>query len=147
MPGKVNPVVPEVVNQVAFEVIGNDVTITIAAEAGQLQLNVMEPVIVWSLFKSITHMRQACIVLKERTVDGITANRDTCRRYVDNSIGVVTALLPVIGYANATELAKEALNSTKSVRELVLEKGFMTEEQVNFYLDPRNMFPGEKEQS
>lgn len=141
MPGKVNPVVPEVVNQVAFEVIGNDVTITIAAEAGQLQLNVMEPVIVWSLFKSITHLRQACIVLKERTVDGITANRDICRRYVDNSIGVVTALLPVIGYANATELAKDALNSTKSVRDLVLEKGLLTEEQVDFYLDPRNMFP------
>lgn len=141
MPGKVNPVVPEVVNQVAFEVIGNDVTITIAAEAGQLQLNVMEPVIVWSLFKSITHLRQACIVLKERTVDGITANKDICQRYVDNSIGVVTALLPVIGYANATELAKVALNSTKSVRELVLEKGLMTEEEVNHYLDPRNMFP------
>lgn len=144
MPGKVNPVVPEVVNQVAFEVIGNDVTITIAAEAGQLQLNVMEPVIVWSLFKSINHLRQACIVLKERTIDGITANRDVCQRYVDNSIGVVTALLPVIGYTNATELAKEALHSTKSVRELVLEKGLLTEEQVNYYLDPRNMFAGEE---
>lgn len=142
MPGKVNPVVPEVVNQVAFEVIGNDVTITMAAEAGQLQLNVMEPVIVWSLFKSINHLRQACIVLKERTVDGITANPDVCRGYVDRSIGVVTALLPVIGYAQATELAKEALHSTKSVRELVLEKGLLTEEQVNFYLDPRNMFAG-----
>ncbi|MDR2981232.1 MAG: aspartate ammonia-lyase [Puniceicoccales bacterium] len=140
MPGKVNPVGPEVVNQVAFEVIGNDVTITIAAEAGQLQLNVMEPVIVWSLLKSINHLRQACIVLKERTVDGITANKDVCRRYVDNSIGVITALLPIIGYANATELAKEALHSSKSVRELVLEKGLMTEEQVNHFLDPRNMF-------
>ena len=140
MPGKVNPVVPEVVNQVAFEVIGNDVTITMAAEAGQLQLNVMEPVIVWSLFKSINHMRQACIVLKERTVDGITTNPEVCRGYVDRSIGVVTALLPVIGYAHATELAKEALHSTKSVRELVLEKGLLTEEQVDFYLDPRNMF-------
>lgn len=144
MPGKVNPVVPEVVNQVAFEIIGNDVTITIAAEAGQLQLNVMEPVIVWSLFKSITHLRQACIVLKERTIDGITANKDICQRYVDNSIGVVTALLPVIGYANATELAKAAMNSTKSIRELVLEKGLLTEEEVNHYLDPRNMFPQEK---
>lgn len=140
MPGKVNPVVPEVVNQVAFEVIGNDVTITIAAEAGQLQLNVMEPVIVWSLFKSINHLRQACIVLKERTVDGITANPEICRGYVDRSIGVVTALLPVIGYAQATELAKEALHSTKSVRELLLEKGILTQEQVDFYLDPRNMF-------
>lgn len=140
MPGKVNPVVPEVVNQVAFEVIGNDVTITIAAEAGQLQLNVMEPVIVWSLFKSINHLRQACIVLKERTVDGITANRDVCRSYVDRSIGIVTALLPVIGYAQATELAKEALHSTKSVREIVLEKGILTEEEVDRYLDPRNMF-------
>ncbi len=141
MPGKVNPVVPEVVNQVAFEVIGNDVTITMAAEAGQLQLNVMEPVIVWSLFKSINHMRQACIVLRERTVIGITANKDVCQRYVDNSIGVVTALLPVIGYVNATEVAKEALHSTKSVREIVVDKGFMTAEEVNKFLDPRNMFP------
>lgn len=141
MPGKVNPVVPEVVNQVAFEVIGNDVTITMAAEAGQLQLNVMEPVIVWSLFKSINHMRQACIVLRERTVIGITANRDICQKYVDNSIGVVTALLPVIGYVNATEVAKEALHSTKSVRQIVIEKGFMTEDEVNKFLDPRNMFP------
>lgn len=144
MPGKVNPVIPEVVNQVAFEVIGNDVTITMAAEAGQLQLNVMEPVIVWSLFKSITHMRQACIVLKERCVDGITANKDVCRNYVDNSIGVVTALLPVIGYARATELAKAALHSTKSVRELAREMDMLTEEQVDFYLDPKNMFPPEE---
>ncbi len=140
MPGKVNPVVPEVVNQVAFEVIGNDVTITLAAEAGQLQLNVMEPVIVWSLFKSLNHLRQACIVLKERTVDGITANKEICRAYVDRSIGVVTALLPVIGYAKATELAQEALHSTKTLREIVLEKGILSEEEVDRYLDPRNMF-------
>ena len=141
MPGKVNPVIPEVVNQVAFEVIGNDVTITIAAEAGQLQLNVMEPVIVWSLFKSINHLRQACIVLKERTVVGITANREVCRHYVDHSIGVVTALLPLMGYAKATELAKDALRSGKSVKALILEKGLMTEAQVEELLDPAKMFP------
>jgi aspartate ammonia-lyase len=139
MPGKVNPVIPEVVNQVAFEVIGNDVTITIAAEAGQLQLNVMEPVIAWSLFKSINHLRQACIVLAERTVKGITANTDIARSYVERSIGLVTALLPALGYGKASEVAKEALINNRSIREVVLEKGLLTAEELDQYLSIEKM--------
>jgi len=139
MPGKVNPVIPEVVNQVAFEVVGNDVTITMAAEAGQLQLNVMEPVIAWSLFKSINHLRQACIVLGERTVKGITANREIAKSYVDKSIGIVTALLPTIGYVKSTEVAKEALETGKSVRDIVLERKILTQKQIDEILKPENM--------
>ncbi len=102
MPGKVNPVIPEVVNQIAFEVIGNDMTVSFAAEAGQLQLNAFEPIIAHSLFKSVTHLRNGCLTLAERCVEGITANRERLRAIVENSIGVVTALNPYIGYANAT---------------------------------------------
>src|SRR5690606_23846662 len=105
MPGKVNPVIPEVVNQIAYEVIGNDVTVTYAAEAGQLQLNAFEPIIAHSLFKSITHLRHGCLTLAERCVRGITANRERLRAMVENSIGIVTALNPYIGYANATAVA------------------------------------------
>ena len=108
MPGKINPVIPEVVNQVAFEVIGNDVTVTMAAEAGQLQLNAFEPIILHSLGESITHLTAACRVLADRCVKGITANPDVTRAYVENSIGLVTALNPAIGYAAATDIAKEA---------------------------------------
>ncbi|HDR05815.1 MAG TPA: aspartate ammonia-lyase, partial [Candidatus Marinimicrobia bacterium] len=139
MPGKVNPVIPEVVNQVAFEVIGNDVTITIAAEAGQLQLNVMEPIIAWSLLKSINHLRQACIVLAERTVRGITANEAIARSYVERSIGIITALLPVIGYGKASEVAKEALESNRSIREIVLEKKLLPEDELNVILNIEKM--------
>ena len=109
MPGKVNPVIPEVVNQVAFEVIGNDVTVSFAAEAGQLQLNAFEPIIAHSLFKSVKHLRAGCLTLAAKCVNGITANREHLRRGVENSIGIVTALNPYIGYANATEIAQEAL--------------------------------------
>ncbi len=105
MPGKVNPVIPEVVNQIAFEVIGNDQTVTFAAEAGQLQLNAFEPIIAHSLFKSVNHLRQGCLTLADRCVDGITANRDALRARVENSIGIVTALNPYIGYAAATSVA------------------------------------------
>jgi len=122
MPGKVNPVIPEVVNQIAFEVIGNDVTVSFAAEAGQLQLNAFEPIIAHSLFKSITHLRNGCLTLAERCVRGITANRERLRGIVENSIGVVTALNPYIGYANATQIAQEALASGRSVYDLVLER-------------------------
>jgi aspartate ammonia-lyase len=108
MPGKVNPVVPEVVNQVAFEVIGNDVAITMAAEAGQLQLNAFEPVILHSLSESITHLERACLTLAERCVAGITANTEALRAAVENSIGLVTALNQYIGYEGATGIAKEA---------------------------------------
>src|SRR5436305_6318445 len=120
MPGKVNPVIPEVVNQVAFEVIGNDVTVTFAAEAGQLQLNAFEPIIAHSLFKSLLHLRQACLTLATKCVAGITANRDHLRRGVENSIGIVTALNPYIGYANATEIAQEALVTGASAYDLAL---------------------------
>src|SRR5436305_3124111 len=109
MPGKVNPVIPEVVNQIAFEVIGNDITVTIPAEAGQLQLNAFEAIIAHSLFKSVTHLRNGCLTLAERCVKGITANRDRLRSLVDESTALVTALTPILGYARLTEIAREAL--------------------------------------
>ncbi len=123
MPGKVNPIIPEVVNQVAFEVIGNDITVTLAAEAGQLELNVMEPVIAFNLFTSLDMLGRACRTLADRCVDGITANRDVCRRMVENSIGLVTALNPYIGYEKSSIVANEALKVGRSVYEIVLEKG------------------------
>lgn len=136
MPGKVNPVIPEVVNQVAFEVIGNDVTITMAAEAGQLQLNAFEPVILHSLSESITHLRAACLTLAERCVSGITANTETLRATVENSIGLVTALNPHIGYTAATEIAKEALATGRGVAELVLERGLLPADTLAALLRP-----------
>jgi aspartate ammonia-lyase len=136
MPGKVNPVIPEVVNQIAFEVIGNDVTVSFAAEAGQLQLNAFEPVIAHSLFKSIMHLRNGCETLRERCVTGITANREHLRRTVENSIGIVTALNPYIGYANATRLAQEAHATGRSIYELVLEKKLLSREQLDDILRP-----------
>jgi aspartate ammonia-lyase len=136
MPGKVNPVIPEVVNQIAFEVIGNDVTVSFAAEAGQLQLNAFEPIIAHSLFKSVTHLRNGCLTLAERCVKGITANRDRMRAMVENSIGVVTALNPYIGYANATEVAQQALTSGRSVYDLVLEKKLLSKAQLDDILQP-----------
>jgi aspartate ammonia-lyase len=136
MPGKVNPVIPEVVNQIAFEVIGNDVTVSFAAEAGQLQLNAFEPIIAHSLFKSTTHLTNGCLTLAERCVKGITANREHLRRSVEHSIGVVTALNPYIGYANATKVAQEALESGRSVYDLVLEKKLLSKEQLDAILQP-----------
>jgi aspartate ammonia-lyase len=136
MPGKVNPVIPEVVNQIAFEVIGNDVTVSFAAEAGQLQLNAFEPIIAHSLFKSVTHLTNGCLTLAERCVKGITANRERLRAVVENSIGVVTALNPYIGYANATQVAQEALTSGRSVAELVLEKKLLSKERLDEILQP-----------
>jgi aspartate ammonia-lyase len=136
MPGKVNPVIPEVVNQIAFEVIGNDVTVSFAAEAGQLQLNAFEPIIAHSLFKSVTHLRNGCLTLAERCVKGITANRERLRLIVENSIGVVTALNPYIGYANATQIAQEALETGRSVSELVLEKKLLSKERLAEILQP-----------
>ncbi|MFH8613005.1 aspartate ammonia-lyase [Streptomyces sp. NPDC018029] len=139
MPGKVNPVIPEVVNQVAFEVIGNDVTITMAAEAGQLQLNAFEPVILHSLAKSITSLRQACLTLAERCVEGITANTEVLRASVETSIGLVTALNPYIGYTAATEIAREALATGRGVAELVLEKGLLPPERLAELLTPERV--------
>ena len=136
MPGKVNPVIPEVVNQIAFEVIGNDVTVSFAAEAGQLQLNAFEPIIAHSLFKSVNHLRSGCLTLAAKCVSGITANREHLRRGVERSIGIVTALNPYIGYANATEIAQQALLADKSVYDLVLEKQLLTREQLDQILQP-----------
>jgi aspartate ammonia-lyase len=139
MPGKVNPVIPEAVNQVAFEVIGNDVTVTLAAQAGQLELNVMEPVIAFNLFRSIDMLGRACQSLAERCVAGITANRQRCRELVENSIGLVTALNPYIGYQKATEIANEALQSGRTVYAIVLEKGYLTQAELDEILSPENM--------
>ncbi|MDB5901294.1 MAG: aspA [Betaproteobacteria bacterium] len=136
MPGKVNPVIPEVVNQIAFEVIGNDVTVSFAAEGGQLQLNAFEPIIAHSLFKDLKHLRNGCITLAERCVKGITANKEHLRRLVENSIGIVTALNPYIGYERTTAVAKEAHDTGKSVYELVLSKGWMSKEQLDDVLKP-----------
>jgi aspartate ammonia-lyase len=136
MPGKVNPVIPEVVNQIAFEVIGNDITVSFAAEAGQLQLNAFEPIIAHSLFKSVNHLRAGCLTLATKCVNGITANREHLRRGVENSIGIVTALNPYIGYANATEIAQEALVTGQSVYDLVLAKKLLTREQLDQILQP-----------
>ncbi|MCA6093777.1 aspartate ammonia-lyase [Streptomyces sp. SCA3-4] len=139
MPGKVNPVIPEVVNQIAFEVIGNDVTVTFAAEAGQLQLNAFEPVIAHSLLKSIGHLSAGCLTLAERCVTGITANREHLARLVGQSIGLATALNPHIGYEQATAVAQEALTTGASVHDLVLAKGLLTEEQLREILHPDNL--------
>ncbi|GGW40290.1 aspartate ammonia-lyase [Gemmobacter lanyuensis] len=139
MPGKVNPVIPEVVNQVAFEVIGNDITITMAAEAGQLQLNAFEPVIAYSLFRSVSHLIAACQTLEINCIRGITANRDRLRESVENSIGLVTALNPYIGYAAATEVALEAHRTGRGVYELVLEKGLMTQARLDRVLRPEEL--------
>ncbi|MGQ0752557.1 MAG: aspartate ammonia-lyase [Betaproteobacteria bacterium] len=136
MPGKVNPVIPEVVNQIAFEVIGNDVTVSFAAEAGQLQLNAFEPVIAHSLFKSLKHLRNGCDTLRERCVKGITANRARLKELVERSIGIVTALNPYIGYANATQVAQEALASGRSVYDIVLEKRLLSRERLDEILRP-----------
>lgn len=144
MPGKVNPVIPEVVNQIAFKVIGNDLTVTLAAEAGQLELNVMEPVIAQSLFESIEMLKNGMQTLMYRCIDGITANEDHTRAMVQNSIGLVTALNPVLGYETCTELAKEAMDSNKGVYELVLEKNLLSKNELDKLLAPESMIKPQK---
>ena len=139
MPGKVNPVIPEVVNQIAFEVIGNDVAVSFAAEAGQLQLNAFEPIIAHSLFESLKHLRRGIQTLTERCVKGITANREHLRAMVESSIGLVTALNPLIGYANATAVAQEALATGKSVYDLVLAKRLLDKETLDDILRPETL--------
>src|SRR5687768_4251910 len=139
MPGKVNPVIPEVVNQVCFDVIGGDVTVTLAAEAGQLQLNVFEPIIAFRLLRGMESLRNACVVLRERCVVGITANPDRMRWFVENSIGIVTALVPALGYETATDVARTALDSGRSVYEVVMERGLMTRAELDRALDPERM--------
>jgi aspartate ammonia-lyase len=139
MPGKVNPVIPEVVNQVCFDVIGGDMTVTMAAEAGQLQLNVFEPVIAYRLLRGMSMLRNACDVLRTRCVTGVTANPERMRQFVEHSIGIVTALVPVIGYEAATDIARVALQSGRGVFELVLERGLMTREELDQLLNPEAM--------
>ncbi len=139
MPGKVNPIIPEVVNQVAFEVIGNDLTVTMAAEAGQLELNAMEPVIAYNLFTSLDMLGRACRTLVNRCISGISANREHCRQLVEHSIGLVTALNPLLGYEKTTQIAEEALRTGKSVVEVVLDKGYLTREQLSQILSPQRM--------
>ena len=144
MPGKVNPVIPEVVNQVCFKVIGNDTTVSFAAEAGQLQLNVMEPVITESLIESLLWLKNGIETLTEECILGITVNKERCYEMVKNSIGIVTALNPYIGYKTSTKVAKEALETNRSVYDIVLEKGLMTQEKLDEALDPKNMLNSHK---
>jgi len=139
MPGKVNPVIPEVVNQVCFQVIGNDVTITMAAEAGQLELNAFEPIIGFNLFQSLQVLERAMDVLRARCVDGITANAEVCRAHVERSTGLVTALVPFIGYEAAARLAQEALRTGRTVRELAREQRLFPDGELDRILDPREM--------
>lgn len=139
MPGKVNPVIPEVVNQVAYEVVGNDLIITMAAEGGQLQLNAFEPIIANSLFISLNHLSAAAVVLANKCITGITANRDLLRQRVAESIGVVTALVPIIGYENATSIAQEAMATGRGVSELAVARGLITEAQVHALLAPEHL--------
>ena len=139
MPGKVNPVIPEVTNQVCYKVIGNDTTVAFAAEAGQLQLNVMEPVIAESVLESVTWLRNVIDTLRTKCIEGITVNADHCYEMVKNSIGIVTALNPYIGYKGSTKVAKEALETGRSVYDIVLEKGLMTKEKLDEALNPAAM--------
>jgi aspartate ammonia-lyase len=139
MPGKVNPVIPEVVNQIAFEVIGNDVTVSFAAEAGQLQLNAFEPIIAHALFESVTHLEMGCRTLAERCVGGITANVGHLRSQVEDSIGLVTALNPIMGYAQATAVAQEAAATGASVHDIVLSSGLLSKERLDEILSPEGL--------
>jgi aspartate ammonia-lyase len=139
MPGKVNPVIPEMVNQVAYLVVGADVTISMASENGQLELNVMEPVIAHCLFTSIDRIGRACLALADKCVAGITANREHCRRMVENSIGIVTALNPILGYETSCRIAKLALQSQRSVYDLILEEKLMLKEDLDSALSIDNM--------
>lgn len=139
MPGKVNSVIPEVVNQVAFDIIGKDVTITMAAEAGQLELNVMEPIIAFSLSNGIHRLRQAMRTLQDRCVSGITANKERCRSMVENSIGIITALNPYLGYETSASIAKEALETGGSVIDIVLARNLLSREKLDDILAPEHM--------
>jgi aspartate ammonia-lyase len=139
MPGKVNPSIPEMVNQVCFQVIGCDATITAAAEAGQLELNVMMPVIAWNALHACTILTQALVVLRSRTVDGISADRDRCRELLDRSTAIATALSPYIGYAATAEVAKESVRTGRPIRELVLARGLLDAARLDDILAPESM--------
>ena len=139
MPGKVNPVIPEVVNQVAFNIIGNDMTITMAAEAGQLELNAFEPIIFYCMFQSIDTLGYAVETLVDNCIVGITANEERCRQLVENSVGIITAICPHVGYEKTADIAKKAINSNESVRSLILKENIMDEEELSRILDPIHM--------
>lgn len=139
MPGKVNPVIPEVVNQVAFNAIGNDMTITMAAEAGQLELNAFEPIIFYCMFQSIDTLGYAVETLVDNCIVGITANEERCRQLVENSVGIITAICPHVGYEKTADIAKKAINSNESVRSLILKENIMDEEELSRILDPIHM--------
>jgi aspartate ammonia-lyase len=139
MPGKVNPVIPEVVNQVAYAVIGADATVTAASEAGQLQLNAFEPVIASSILQSLAWMTNACRTLRINCVDGIEANEDRLAAMVASSVGVITALIPVIGYEEAAKLAKKALETGAPIRDLVVDAGLMSADEVDAALAPEKL--------
>jgi aspartate ammonia-lyase len=139
MPGKVNPVVPEVVSQICFQIIGNDVTVSMASEASELELNMAEPIIAFNLFFGLTLLRNAAIVLASRCIAGIEPNRERCRDFVQNSIGLVTALNPALGYEKSAAIAKEALQTGGSVYDLVIAKGWLTKDQLDDLLKPENM--------
>lgn len=139
MPGKVNPVIPEAVNQTAYQVIGNDLAVTLAAEAGQLQLNAMEPLIVYNLLNSMQMLASACTMLEHRCIRGIRADREQCQRHVDHSIGVITALVPHIGYANASRIAGIALQTGATVRDLVTSEGLLNDSELDALLSPQSM--------
>lgn len=139
MPGKVNPVIPEVVNQVAFNIIGNDVTITMAAEAGQLELNAFEPIIFYCMFQSIDTLGYAVQTLVDNCIVGITANEERCRYLVENSVGIITAICPHLGYQKAADIAKKAIKTGESVRSLILKEKLMDEDELNRILDPIHM--------
>ena len=136
MPGKINPVIPEVVSQVAFNIIGNDMTITMAAEAGQLELNAFEPVLFYNLFESIETLGNAAMTLADNCIDGIVAKPETCKSYVERSAGLVTALCPIIGYVKAADIAKKVISSGKSAKEYLLEEGLYSEKEIDEILDP-----------
>ena len=139
MPGKVNPVILEVVSQVAFNIIGNDITITMAAEAGQLELNAFEPVLFYNLFESIETLKNAAMTLVDNCILGITANEDRCKELLNNSVGIATALCPYIGYKKSADIAKESLKCGISVKELVLKEEILTLEELEKILDPFSM--------
>lgn len=139
MPGKINPVIPEVVSQVAFNIIGNDMTITMAAEAGQLELNAFEPVLLYNLFESLTTLAGAAQTFVDNCLVGITANKERCRELLEQSVGIVTALCPYIGYKKAAAIAKKSLRTGRSVREIALEEQVANPEEIGIILDPRNM--------
>lgn len=136
MPGKVNPVIPEVVNQVAFNIMGNDLTITMAAEGGQLELNAFEPIIFWNLTHEVEFLTYAVNTLTDNCIVGITANRERCQSLVDNSVGIITALTPHIGYQPAADIAKEAIRTGASVKDLIVQKSVLNQENMEKILDP-----------